>query len=160
MITFEKGGNPIIEAEARVPYELAMGPNWYRFFEGFKEEKIFGTRCNKCNRVLVPARGFCPRCFVDMNEWVEVSNEGVIISWVLTDYEYFGMPTKPPFVTAVIRLDGSDCGFMHLIGGVDLSDLNQVREIITRGTRVKAVWQKEKTGCIQDIEYFKPLSIP
>ena len=157
MITHDKKGNPVIEAEARIPYELAMGPTWYRFYEGFKEEKIFGTRCPDCNRVLVPARSFCPRCFVDMDEWVEVSQEGVVTTWVITNYEYFGMPTKPPFINSVILLEGTDCGFMHLIGGVDLSDLDRVGEKLKTGTKVKAKWREEKRGCIMDIEYFEPL---
>jgi hypothetical protein len=157
MITYDKEGNPILEIEARIPYELASGPTWYRFFEGFKQEKILGTRCPKCNRVLVPARTFCSRCFVDMEEWIEVSQVGNVISWVITDYEYFGMPTKPPFINSLIQLDGTDCGFIHLIGGFDLKDINIVRKTVKAGMRVKAHWRKEKTGCILDIEYFKPI---
>lgn len=157
MMTYDKRGNPILEAEIKVPYELAFGPSWYRFYEGFKEGKILGTRCHKCHRVLVPARTFCPRCFVDMDEWIEVSQEGVLRSWALTDYEYFGMPTKPPFINSVIQLDGTDCGFVHLIGGFDLSDTDVVRETVKTGMKVKAVWKKERTGCIMDIQYFEPL---
>jgi uncharacterized OB-fold protein len=157
MMVFDKKGNPIIEEEVRIPYELAVGPSWYRFFEGFKKAKIFGTRCSRCNRVLVPARTFCPRCFVDMQQWVEVSQEGVLVSWVVTNYEYFGMPTAPPFINSLIRLDGTDCGFMHLVGGVDLSDLDRVSEHVQNGMKVKAVWKKEKTGCIMDIRHFVPI---
>jgi len=157
VVTSDKKGNPIIETDARIPYELAVGSTWYRFYEGFKKEKIFGTRCPKCSRVLVPARTFCSRCFVDMDDWVEVSQEGAVVSWVVTNYEYFGMPTKPPFINSLIRLDETDCGFMHLIGGVDLSDLDRVSEKVQNGMKVKAVWRKEKTGCIMDIQYFEPV---
>ncbi len=157
MVTFDKKGNPIMEAEVRIPYELAFGPTWYRFFEGLRQEKIFGTHCSKCDRVLVPARTFCPRCFVEMEEWVEVSQEGEVIAWVMTDYEYFGMPTKPPFISSLIRLDGTDCSFMHLIGGFDLTDLNTVTKTVKNGMKVKAVWSESKTGCILDIKYFAPL---
>ena len=155
-VTFDREGNPLIKAEARIPYELAMGPAWHRFFEGLKEEKIWGTRCPECRRVLVPARTFCPRCFVDMREWIEVSGEGELAGWALTDYEYFGMPTKPPFITAVVHLDGSDCGFMHLLGGIDLGDLEAVRKGVKNGMRVKVVWNQEKKGGIMDIRYFTP----
>ncbi|MFH1349326.1 MAG: Zn-ribbon domain-containing OB-fold protein [Pseudomonadota bacterium] len=157
MLKLDKKGYPILEAEAIIPYESAFGPTWHGFFEGFKEEKIFGTRCSKCNRVLVPARSFCPRCFVDMEEWVEVSNEGEVVAWALTDYEYFGMPTKPPFVSALIKLDGTDCSFLHLIGGFDLRDLETVRKTIKNGMKVRAVWEKEKKGQIMDIKYFEPV---
>lgn len=157
MVTFDKKGYPIIEAEVRIPYELAVGPTWYRFFEGFKQEKIFGTRCPKCGRVLVPARTFCPRCFVDMEEWVEVSQEGGVIAWVFTDYEYFGMPIKPPFITSLIHLEGTDCNFHHLIGGFDFIDLDTVRKKVKNDMKVKAVWSQERSGCILDIKYFEPI---
>ena len=160
MIKIDKNGNPYIEAEALVPYETAVGPTWHRFFEGFKEEKLFGTRCPKCNRVLVPARAFCPRCFADMEEWVELPQEGSVKTWALVDYEYFGMPTEAPFIFAVIELQGADCGFIHLIGGIDMSDLGTVRTRLKSGVRVKAVWNEKKTGNIMDIKYFEPTTSP
>jgi uncharacterized OB-fold protein len=158
MMTLDKEGLPIIKAEARIPYELALGPTWHRFFEGLKEEKIWGTRCSECQRVLVPARSFCPRCFVEMEEWVEVSSEGVMVGWALTDYTYFGMPTKPPFVSGVIRLDGSDCSFLHLIGGFEIKDLESVKSTIRNGMRVRAIWRDVRVGGIMDIRYFEPVS--
>ena len=158
MVTLSKDGKPIIEAEAKIAYDLAFGPTWYRFFEGLKKEQIWGTKCPKCHRVLVPARTFCPRCFVDMDEWVKLSSEGVITGWALIEMEYFGMPTPPPFVTGVIKLDGADCSFNHIIGGFDLSDLDVVRATIKNGMRVKAVWDEDKTGCIMDIKHFKPIT--
>lgn len=158
MVTIDKDGKPIIKTEARITYELALGPTWHRFFEGLKEEKILGTRCSECQRVLVPARGFCSHCFVEMKDWVEVSSEGILTGWALTDYEYFGMPTKPPFINCVIRLDGSDCGFMHLIGGFEIKDLDTVKHKVKNGMRVRAVWRDVRVGGIMDIQYFEPVS--
>jgi hypothetical protein len=143
-----------IENEVRLPYWLAYGKTWTRFFEGMKEEKIFGTRCSKCNRLLVPARTFCPRCFVDTEEWIECSQEGVITAWVLTNYTYFAQPIPPPFISALIRLDGTDVDFFHLIGGFEMTDVETVRRNVSRGMRVKAVWEKEKKGHILDIKHF------
>ena len=157
MYTLNKKGHAILETEATVPYELAKGPNWWRFFEEFKNERIFGTKCPECQRVLVPARGFCPDCFMDMDEWVEISTEGEVTGWSMTNFHYFGMPTEPPFITAQIRLDGSDTDFYHLVGGFDLTDLDLVTRTMKIGTRVKAVWKEEKKGCIMDIDYFKPV---
>jgi uncharacterized OB-fold protein len=158
MVTIDKDGKPVIKTEARITYELALGPTWHRFFEGLKEEKILGTRCSECQRVLVPARGFCSHCFVEMKDWVEVSAEGILTGWALTDYEYFGMPTKPPFINCVIRLDGSDCGFMHLIGGFEIKDLDTVKQKVKNGMRVRAVWRDVRVGGIMDIQYFEPVS--
>jgi uncharacterized OB-fold protein len=157
MYTLNKKGHAILETEASLRYESATGPTWWRYFEEFKKERIFGTRCPACKRVLVPARSFCADCFVAMDEWVQVSNEGQVLGWSLTNYHYFGMPTDPPFISAEIRLDGSDSNFYHLVGGFDLTDLELVRRTMKIGTRVRAVWKKEKTGSILDIDYFEPI---
>jgi len=153
----KKSEYDILTDKVAIPYEIAAGPTWTRFFEGFRQEKIYGTRCRKCKRVLVPARSFCPRCFVDTDEWIEISQEGSIVSWALTEYEYYGMPTKPPFIGALIRLDGTDSNFLHLIGGFDLSDPEFVRKTVKNGMKVRAVWNKEKKGHIMDIKYFEPV---
>jgi uncharacterized OB-fold protein len=157
MITLNRKGYPIIEAVAGVPYELSYGPSWSRFFDGFKEEKIFGSLCPQCKRVLVPARTFCPRCFVDTDKWVEVSNEGTVINWAICNLHFFGQPVEPPFITTWIRLDGADNSFLHYIGGFDLSDIDLVKKTMVRNVRARAVWQEEKNGGIMDIKYFKPV---
>ncbi|MBC7106008.1 MAG: hypothetical protein H5T97_08710, partial [Firmicutes bacterium] len=53
----------ILKDTIALPYQWALGPVNTRFFQEFKERRIFGTRCPKCGRVLVPARAFCARCF-------------------------------------------------------------------------------------------------
>jgi len=146
-----------LQTEVRLPYRLAYGATWTRYFEGMKQEKIFGTRCSKCSRVLVPARTFCPRCFVDTEEWIECAQEGTLIAWCLTNYSYFAQPLKPPFITAMILLDGTDTNFLHLLGGFDMSDLEAVRRTVKNGMRVRAVWEKKKKGHILDLRYFTPV---
>jgi hypothetical protein len=146
-----------IKTEIRLPYELAYGATWTRFFEGMEEKKIYGTRCSKCGRVLVPARTFCPCCFVDIDDWLEVSQEGTLTAWSYTNYRYFGMPTEPPFIGALIKLDGTDVNFLHLIGGFDLRDFEKVRKTVKTGMKVKAVWEDERKGHIMDIKYFEPV---
>ena len=146
-----------IETAVSLPYQLAYGKTWTRFFDGFKEEKIFGTKCSKCNRIFVPARTFCPRCFIDTDEWIECSQEGIVTAWVLTNYSYYAQPVKPPFVSGLIRLDGTDVDFVHLIGGFELTDFETVAKNVKTGMKVKAVWEDHKKGHILDIKYFTPI---
>jgi Predicted nucleic-acid-binding protein containing a Zn-ribbon len=122
-----------------------------------KEEKIWGTRCKKCNKTLVPARPFCLNCLEDSLEWVEVAQEGTVETWCLVNYKYYDQVKEPPYIIAQIRLDKTDCSLTHFIGGFDLSDVNKVREKMETVARVKAVWSKEKHGDIHDIAYFKPV---
>ncbi len=146
-----------IKTEIRLPYELAYGATWTKFFEGMGEKKIYGTKCSKCGRVLVPARTFCPRCFVDTDDWVEVSQEGTLKAWSYTNYRFFGMPTEPPFIGALIKLDGTDVNFLHLIGGFDMGDFEKARKTVKTEMKVKAVWKDEREGHIMDIKYFEPV---
>jgi len=155
MYRLNKQGHAILDLEASVPYELATGPTWWRYFEGIKNEKILGTQCPSCKRVMVPAWSICTDCFVQADKWVELTGEGEIIGWSLTNYSYFGMPKEPPFVVAQIRLDGGDTDFWHFIGGIDLTDLDLVTRTVKIGSRVRPVWRKQKQGCVYDIDYFE-----
>ncbi len=146
-----------IRGDVALPYKWALGKTWTRFFDGLKEEKILGTKCTQCGKVFVPARTFCPVCLSDMAEWVEVKPEGEILTWTFVSAKYYGQVKDPPYIIATIKLVGTDCGFHHFIGGVDLSDAKQVRQKLKTGTKVKAVWRPEKKAEILDIAYFAPL---
>jgi hypothetical protein len=53
-------------------------------------------------------------------------------------------------VIAVIKLDGADTGFTHLLGEVDEKKLKI-------GLKVEPVFARERKGHILDIRYFKPI---
>jgi uncharacterized protein len=141
-----------------LPYKFALGPVFLKWFEGLKEEKILGNKCPKCGKVLVPARSFCPECNVDMDQWIEVSQEGEIVAATIINKPFFGAPANPPYVQALIRLDGTDCDLLHLVGGMDMKDTAGLGSRISRGTRVKAVWSEEKKGHMLDLKYFQPVN--
>jgi uncharacterized OB-fold protein len=94
---------------------------------------------------------------VDTPEWVEISHEGALTAWCLTNYRYYGQPVEPPSISALIRLDGANVDFLHLIGGFDLGDFELVRRKVKNGMRVKAVWNEERKAQIFDIKYFEPV---
>ncbi|MFQ5998390.1 MAG: Zn-ribbon domain-containing OB-fold protein, partial [Candidatus Bathyarchaeia archaeon] len=136
----------------------SVGETGSRFFREFKRKQIMGTRCPKCKRVLVPARKFCPRCFVDTKEWVPVSDSGKIRTYTIVYYAYPGQVRPPPYAIGVIDLDGADTGFSHYIGGLNLKDPDQAEKIIKIGGRVKATWKKKREGNIFDIIHFAPVT--
>lgn len=147
----------VLKGKITLPYQWALGETNTRFFEAFQDKRIMGTRCDQCGRVLVPARKFCSRCFKDMDEWVLVKDEGSLRSWVLINFPYEGQPKDPPYIIGVIELDGSDGGFSHFVGGLPSYDIDEVRERVKIGMRVKAVWREKREGNIFDIEYFEPM---
>lgn len=140
-----------------LPFNWALGTTWIKFFDGLKEEKIFGTKCENCKKVFVPPRTFCPGCYKEMDEWVEVGPEGTVDTWCLVNYEYYGQIKKPPYIIAQIHLDGADCDLTHFIGGFDIFNPDKAKKKIKTGIRVNAVWNKEKHADIYDIAYFEPV---
>lgn len=149
--------NRLFKGYVSLPYQWSAGPTITKFYEEFKEKRIMGTRCLNCDQVLVPARKFCSECFKETNEWVEVSDEGTIRTWVLINFSYEGQPKKPPYIIAIINLDGADVGLPHFIGGMDLNEIEEVENRVKIGGRVKAVWKDQREGFILDIEHFKPI---
>jgi hypothetical protein len=146
-----------IRNDVALPYRWSLGPVWTRFFDGLKDEKILGTKCNDCNKVSVPARPFCPDCNSDKTEWVELGQEGTVQTWTIVNNRYYGQVKEPPYIMALIRLDGADCSFSHFIGGINMSDISEISKKINAGTKVKAIWSRNKNADIYDIAYFKPV---
>jgi uncharacterized OB-fold protein len=146
-----------IRNDVALPYQWALGKTWAKFFDGLKEEKILGTKCAQCGMVFVPARTFCPECFKDMVEWVEVKPEGKVLTWTLVKAKYYGQIKEPPYIVATIQLAGADCGFHHFIGGIETENIRKLRQKLKKGAKVKAVWNPEKKADIYDIAYFVPV---
>ncbi len=123
--------------------------------------KIVGTRCPNCNKVYVPARSTCLKCFTNLTDFVEVGTTGTLLTYTFIKtpqpYYPFGAPSNgaeensnyPRCIYGIIQLDGADTGFVHLIRAAD-------RQKVRIGMRLKAVFKKERQGSVLDIEYFVP----
>lgn len=147
----------VIEGTIALPYRWSTGLATARFLQGLRDRKILATRCQQCQRVLVPGRSFCPRCFVDMDDWLEVPDHGRLRTYTIVNYSFEGQPLPPPYIIGMIDLEGTDVAFSHFVGGVDLSDFNAVRSRLQRGVEMRAVWREERVGRITDIAYFEPV---
>jgi hypothetical protein len=139
----------------QLPYRWSIGEAGLKFFQGMKNKKIMGTKCPKCGKVLVPGRKFCSTCFVDLTDWVEVSDKGTLEAWTLVKYPFNLQPAQPPYIIARIKLDGADSSFHHYLGEIDPSNLDNVKNQLKVGAKVQAVWKDKTVGEIMDIKYFK-----
>ncbi len=144
-----------MEETAHMPYFWAIGLDGSKFFDEIRSrETLMGIRCPKCRKVYVPPRKVCGPCFAQMDELVELGNEGSVDAVTLVNYPFIDPDTgnrRPvPYIYGYIKLDGADNLFSHIIQappGVT----------IKVGDRVRAVFAKEKKGRIQDISYFEPI---
>ena len=122
-----------------------------RFLKELRDEKrIMGIKCPQCNRVLVPARPICPRCFRKTEEWVEVSDAGTLTTYTTVHRPLPCQQMEPPIIYGIILLDGANTGLLHLLGEVHPKNINV-------GMRFQAVFKEERKGDIRDIKYFRPL---
>ena len=107
------------------------------------------TKCPKCGRVLVPPRIFCEECFVDTEDWVEVSSKGELATFGESYLGTDGSKLHEPWIVGIVKIDGADGGLIHYIGEAKPEEL----EI---GMRMEAVFNEQRNGNILDIKYFRP----
>jgi uncharacterized OB-fold protein len=140
-----------------LPFRHTAGRFASRFFRELRDnKKIFGVRCPDCGRVLLPPRPLCERCLASIDEWVEVGQQGTLEAFTICYVPFLGLP-PPPIATIMVKLDGADGCLSHVLGGVDLSDVDKAPELVKIGMRVEVVWRDERKGEISDIEYFRPV---
>ena len=143
--------NMIQPGRIKVPYTWQAGETASHYLTRLRDEKkILGKHCPNCDKVLVPARKNCPFCTVPTDEWVELSGQGSVDTFTVVRKGNAIQPMKAPFVYALIKLDGADTGFLHMLGEVD-------PETVKEGMRVEAVFKEERSASPLDIAYFKPI---
>lgn len=150
-MTLKKVKPLVTEHHYLLGFKNSAGPARSRFLVELRDNKrIMGVRCNQCNLVYVPPRPNCVKCLSEMNEWVEVSDKGTLTSYTTVYAPEQEYKKDTPFVFGIIQLDGADTGLVHFLGEIEPEELRV-------GMRVQAVFRKERTASILDIDYFKPL---
>jgi 3-keto-5-aminohexanoate cleavage enzyme len=141
----------VVEGKMALPYTYFAGRVGSKFITTIRDQKkIMGVKCPACNMVYLPPRQVCDKDFTDIRDkWVEVSNKGAVTNFTIVRYNDKHLPRKAPFVLALIKLDGADTPFMHILDECKLEDVKV-------GMMVEAVFAKETTNTILDIDHFKP----
>ena len=145
-----------LEDISHMPFKWAIGLDGSKFIKEIAERDVLlGIRCPSCKRVYVPPRLVCGPCFVKMDELVELGNEGVVKAITLVNYPFIDPDTgdrRPvPYFYGYIQLDGADNLFSHIIQ-------TKTGKPVKVGVRVRAVFALVKTGKVQDISYFEPVT--
>lgn len=128
-------------------YTRSTGPVVGRFLTALKNRRIVGNRGSD-GRVLVPPMEFDPVTAAALDEFVEVGQQGEIISWCWVSEPREAHPLDRPFAWALIRLDGADVPMLHCVAAESEDEL-------ATGARVRAVWAEEPRGFITDIRWFE-----
>lgn len=138
----------------RLEYEHSYGYFYGTLFDGIADRRhIRGVQCPSCQRVLVPPRALCERCFEFTKQWIDLPDTGVVQGCSVVHIEFIGQRVPPPYVYAEIILDGASTRLIHTVGGISAEDARAGG--VHPGSRVRAVWSDRHTGNLTDIDYFE-----
>lgn len=141
----------VIEGKMALPYQYFAGAVGSRFIVALRDEqKILAVRSESTGRTLVPPRETDDRTFEYLGySWTEVANEGVVTGFTVIRYREPYHPKEPPYILALIRLDGADSAIAHIVEGVE-------PDAMRTGMRLRAVFAEEKRDNILAIDHFAP----
>jgi uncharacterized OB-fold protein len=133
-------------------YTRSVGPVIGRFLTSLRDGRIEGVRISD-GRVLVPPTEYDPVTSEPTgDDWVEVGPSGVVQSWTWVSEPRPGkQPLEKPFAFALIRPDGADTAFLHVVDAGS-------EDAMSVGMRVAARWRNERVGSVRDIEAWVPLA--
>ncbi|MEV6772797.1 OB-fold domain-containing protein [Nocardia sp. NPDC051030] len=136
-------------------FKHTASPQETEFLKAIAEGKLLGARAKLDGKVYFPPRGADPRTGEPTEDYVEVSDKGIVTTFCIVNVPFMGQRLKPPYVAAYVLLDGTDIPFLHLVLGVDASEVRM-------GMKVEAVWKpREEWGhSMANIDHFRPTGEP
>ncbi len=101
----QKTGDPqwIDVRELPLRYMLSLG-GARKFFEGLAGGKLQATRCRACGTVYFPPQVDCPRCRVSDVEWVDVGEEGELVTWTVINVKPLTFSHHGDYVVGIVRM--------------------------------------------------------
>lgn len=80
------------------------------FNQFLNENKLMGSRCNRCQGVFLPPRAICPKCHSSLMEWVEMSGKGNLAAFTSvfigpTFMNEAGFGRDNPYLTGIVELE-------------------------------------------------------
>jgi len=113
-----------------------------------KNGRFLASKCAKCKNSYVPARMFCPTCFIEIKDTRTIDEPGYVYSYTTVNRNRTGEPSEPVTI-ALIRFEGVKGGIVHKLN-------NEPK--VTFGMKVVAILKDnaERTGALTDIIAFKP----
>jgi uncharacterized OB-fold protein len=144
-----------VRTPAEIRFQYTAGEASTKYLKGIADKKILGGRVAAGDKVYVPPRGADPQLGKPTTEMVEVAHVGTLVSFCVVNVSFYGGTQEIPYVTGLIKLDGSDLPIMHLVQEVPVV---QVRI----GMRVEAVWVDDADlgPTMESIKWFRPNGEP
>ena len=131
-------------------YRHAMGETASHFYDVLEREgRLVGRRCPSCQRVLLPPRAFCDRCFVATDAWVDCGSTATLETFTIVGQSFQGLPPAP-YCFGYSLVKGADTAILNYIRGIDLTDIAAAAARLKVGQPMKLVFSPERRGRMLD----------
>lgn len=111
------------------------------------------SKCSKCKSMYVPARMYCPDCFIEMKDQFPIDKPGYVYSVTTVHRNRSGEESHGPITVGLVKFDGVKGGIVHLLDVEAPSDAS-IGMKVTPVLRDSA----KRVGAITDILGFKPIT--
>jgi len=71
------------------------------FVDYLEQGKLMTTRCKDCGTYYFPPKMDCPSCHDSEVEWVEIKNDGVLVTYTIVHYGPSGFEDEAPYTLAI-----------------------------------------------------------
>lgn len=129
-------------------YTRTPGPIIGKFLAALQQRQLYGIRASD-GRVLFPPTEYDPMTGADLHDYAPVGEEGAVVAWTWIPTPRPHHLLRKPFAWALIKLDGADTPFLHMLECDSEADIHP-------GLRVRVRWSDEPRGAITDIACFEP----
>ncbi|WP_026343821.1 Zn-ribbon domain-containing OB-fold protein [Nocardia sp. BMG111209] len=136
-------------------YKHTASPQETEFLKAIADGRLLGARATD-GKVYFPPRGADPRTGEATDDYVELSDAGIVTTFCIVNVPFQGQRIKPPYVAAYVLLDGADIPFLHLVLGCDVHEVRM-------GMRVKASWKPRAEWTydgLDNVSHFEPTGEP
>ena len=131
-------------------FHYTAGVAGEKFRRELKENgRFLVSKCPKCKNSYVPARMFCPSCFVEIKETRAIDEPGYVYSYTTVNRNRTGEPSQAATL-ALIKFEGVEGGIVHRLE-------DNAADKVAFGMKVVPILRDEsdRTGALTDIVSFK-----
>src|SRR5207245_10009039 len=82
------------------------------------------SKCSKCKSTYIPARMYCPSCFIEMKDQFPIDKTGYVYSFTSVHRDRSGADTELPITVGLVKFEGVKGGIVQLLDVYDSDRLS------------------------------------
>ncbi|MFC1991573.1 Zn-ribbon domain-containing OB-fold protein [Chloroflexota bacterium] len=99
------------------------------FVNYLEQGKLMTTRCKGCGSYYFPPKMDCPSCIKSDVEWVEIKNDGKLVTYTVVHYGPSGFEDEAPYTLAIADFGDGLRIFGRLSKDIEESDIKSGMEL-------------------------------